>query len=120
MKTLLLALALSGCEMADDLDDPGATTNASLSATAADSLYNRLGGERILRGVVNRYFTLAISDPQLNLSRKGMPGASMKWLLSAAPTWRFHAKHRITSTPAPASRLSAPPARSRTRTRWPA
>ena len=37
-----------------------------------------------------------------------------------APTWRFHARRRITSTPAPASRLIAPPARSRTRTRWPA
>jgi truncated hemoglobin YjbI len=78
-KTLLrpAALALAallwaapGCEMPDDFSD-AASSSSALSAPEADSLYNRLGGERILRGLVHRYFTLAANDPQLNLSRKG-------------------------------------------------
>jgi truncated hemoglobin YjbI len=66
-----------GCEMPDDFNSD---VGPALKAPEPDSLYNRIGGERILRTAVHRYFTLAAADPQLNLSRKGMAG---QWDASA-------------------------------------
>ena len=68
-----LLYAGAGCEMPNEFETDA--PKSALATPEADSLYNRLGGERILRGLVHRYFTLAAADAQLNLSRKGMPGA---------------------------------------------
>ncbi|HEV8604087.1 MAG TPA: group 1 truncated hemoglobin [Tepidisphaeraceae bacterium] len=53
--------------------DPNAIE--SEGSYSPDSLYARIGGERVLRRVVDYYFESAVSDPRLDFTRNNTPHA---------------------------------------------
>src|SRR5687768_7946167 len=65
--TLMTAvLVAAGCET-----DPNAIEDEG--DYAADSLYARAGGERVLRRLVDYYFEAALADPKVNFTRQHTP-----------------------------------------------
>jgi truncated hemoglobin YjbI len=69
MTTLLCSAALLAglaCET-----DPNAIEDEGYYR--ADSLYARIGGERVLRRLVDYYFENALADPQMNFTRHNTP-----------------------------------------------
>ena len=55
-------------------------------AVATSSLWDRLGGEAILRKVVHEFVTLAVHDPQVNYTRDGRFPLDEQALASAERT----------------------------------
>src|SRR5262245_28688391 len=66
----VLALVCVGCEGWNMGGGEGSKT-----AAPAKSLYERLGGKPAITAVVDDFVGRAASDPKVNFTRKGIPGA---------------------------------------------
>ena len=72
LTNILLCSAALFVGIACEADPNAIESEGRYSAT---SLYARIGGERVLRSLVDYYFDSAISDPKLNFTRNGTPHA---------------------------------------------
>jgi hemoglobin len=69
---VLATMAFVGCENWNK-DNGGDMKSADAMATK--SLYDRLGGKPAITAVVDDFVGRAASDPKVNFTRKGIPGA---------------------------------------------
>ena len=72
---VLATMACVGCENMMKKDEGGNDMKSSDNMSMKKSLYDRLGGKPAITAVVDEFVGRAASDPNVNFTRKGVPGA---------------------------------------------
>jgi hemoglobin len=68
----LAALVVAGC---DSMNKDASASSTDATAMKNMSLYDRLGGQPAVTKVVDSFVARAAPDPNVNFTRKGIPGA---------------------------------------------